>query len=70
MTVNNQQDSGISDIHASSSQKITDVIMSLLSANIEISKAIFNLCKEQGLLDTQEVLEWQDELNAISVMYK
>lgn len=41
----------------------------LMSASISISESICEICKENGLQDSQEFMDWQDKLNAISVMY-
>ena len=46
------------------------VLRAMMQLNIDNAKSIFRLCKEQQCLDSQEVLDWQDELNAISIKYE
>lgn len=50
--------------------KMKDILKKLLNASVSNEEAIYSLVKELGLLDTQEVMDWQDALNAISVRYK
>lgn len=47
-----------------------DVLKAMMKININNAKSIYNLCKEQECLDSQEFLDWQDELNAISIKYE
>ena len=49
---------------------VMQAIEKLLRANIDSTKSLYSLCKEYRLLDSQEVLDWQDELNAISIKYE
>ena len=39
----------------------------LYQANIDVIKAIERLSKDNNMLDTQEYLDWKDELNALSL---
>lgn len=41
-----------------------------MSASITIAESVFELAKRDNLLDSQEFIDWQDKLNAISVKYK
>lgn len=50
--------------------KSIDAISLIMSDNVADAKSIYDLCKRQGLLDSQEFIDWQDELNKISVQYK
>lgn len=45
-------------------------IQSLMSTNIGDAKYILNLARDYNMMDSQEFLDWQDELNAISIEYK
>ena len=47
-----------------------DVIKAMMSLNIRDAKSIYELCKTSNCLDSQEFIDWQDELNAISIKYK
>jgi hypothetical protein len=42
-------------------------IKSRMIANIDDAKSIFEDASRQDLLNSQEFINWQDELNAISV---
>lgn len=42
----------------------------LFKAHIDEAEAIYRLAKEYEMLDSQEFLDWQDELNRISVKYE
>lgn len=46
------------------------MIKLLLYLNIKYTELIYNIVKKRNLLDTQEVLNWQDKLNEISVRYE
>ena len=46
-----------------------DVIKAMMEMNIRDAKSIYELCKNSKCLDSQEVMDWQDELNTISVKY-
>jgi hypothetical protein len=46
------------------------MIKLLLYLNIKCTELIYNIVKKRNLLDTQEVLNWQDKLNEISVRYE
>lgn len=39
----------------------------MMSAHIDMAKAITELAKDYDLIGSQEYIGWQDELNAISV---
>lgn len=47
-----------------------EALREMMSNNIHEAKLIYELSKLNGWLDSQEFMDWQDELNAISVMYK
>jgi hypothetical protein len=40
----------------------------LFKAHIDEAEAIVNLAREHDMLNSQEFLDWQDKLNAISVL--
>ena len=40
----------------------------LFKAHIDEAEAIVNLAREHNMLNSQEFLDWQDKLNAISVL--
>lgn len=44
-----------------------DLWKQLLQANIDEAEAIYKLAQDYGILDQQELLDWQDKLNEISV---
>ena len=44
-----------------------DLWIKLLQANIDEAEAIYRLAQDYGILDQQELLDWQDQLNEISV---
>jgi hypothetical protein len=43
------------------------LILNLIKSNLEETKLTYKLCKEYNLLNEQEILDWLDELNKISV---
>lgn len=47
-------------------QSIKD-LKSRMVANIDDAKSIFEEARQQDLLNSQEFINWQDELNVISV---
>lgn len=47
-----------------------ELIKMMMSANTASAEYIYKLCKTLDKLDSQEFINWQDELNAISVKYK
>ena len=44
-----------------------ELILELLKANIQETELAYRLCKEYNLLNEQEIIDWLDKLNAISV---
>jgi hypothetical protein len=50
--------------------KLIIMIKLLLYLNIKCTELIYNIVKKRNLLDAQEVLNWQDKLNEISVRYE
>ena len=48
---------------------LKQLINNIYNISIEQSKTILNLAKENNLLNSQELIEWQDQLNFISVDY-
>ena len=40
----------------------------VFKAHIDEAEAIVNLAREHDMLNSQEFLDWQDKLNAISVL--
>lgn len=44
-----------------------DLWKELFKAHIDEAKAIMNLAKDYDMLNSQEFLDWQDQLNEISV---
>ena len=54
----------------SSTQSPNDVLKGLMLMNIKDAKSIFELAKTSKCLDSQEFINWQDALNAISVKYE
>jgi len=47
-----------------------DALKVMMDNNISDAESIYALAKEQDLLDSQEFIDWQDRLNAISVLYQ
>lgn len=47
-----------------------EVLKTMMSINIRDAKSIFELAKANGCTDSQEFINWQDELNEISVKYE
>ena len=47
-----------------------DVVIQLMDENIKHANSIYQLCKRNHMLNSQEFLNWQDELNEISVRYE
>jgi len=45
-----------------------DLWKELFKAHVDAAKAIYRLAKDYNILNEQEFLDWQDELNAISVL--
>lgn len=45
----------------------TNFFKDIYKANIDVIKAIEKLSIENDMLDTQEYLDWKDELNALSL---
>jgi len=45
-----------------------DLWIQLFKANIDEAEAIYRLAQDYGILDQQEFLDWQDKLNAISIL--
>ena len=41
----------------------------LFKAHLDAAEAIYRLAQEYNILDSQEFLDWQDQLNEISVRY-
>ena len=39
----------------------------LFKAHLDEAEAIFRLAQEHNMLDSQEFMDWQDQLNEISV---
>ena len=58
---NNNSTSGIS------TKSPGKALKTMMDINIHEAKTILKLSEDQGCLDSQEFLDWQDELNAISV---
>ena len=48
----------------------TEALKAMMELNITDAKRIYELSREQDCLDSQDFLDWQDELNAISIKYK
>jgi hypothetical protein len=48
----------------------TEVVVQLMDENIKHANSIYQLCKRNHMLDSQEFLNWQDGLNEISVRYE
>lgn len=46
-----------------------EVLKRMMEMNISDAKSIYELAKANGCQDSQEFINWQDELNAISVKY-
>lgn len=44
-----------------------DTIKELYKSSLQMTQATYNLAKLYNLTNTQEFLDWQDELNKISV---
>lgn len=51
-------------------QQPNETLKKMMSINIHDAKLIYEMAKSYGCLDSQEFIDWQDKLNAISVMYK
>lgn len=47
-----------------------ELIKMMMSANITSAEYIYKLSKALDMLDSQEFINWQDELNSISVKYE
>lgn len=47
----------------------SDTLKQMMSINIRDAKDILELSKANGCMDSQEFMNWQDTLNAISVTY-
>jgi len=43
------------------------LLTELMSAHIDEANAIFELAKDYDMIGSQEFMDWQDELNFISV---
>lgn len=50
-------------------KKATKAMCKMLSEHLSMTESLYSMCREQHLLDSQEVLDWQDGLNEISVRY-
>lgn len=48
-------------------KSIQDLLNKIMSFNIEMSETIYNLSKENNYLNSQELIDWQDKINEISV---
>ena len=44
-------------------------IKDLLLENIKSTNYLYSLLEKEGLLDSQDALDWQDKLNEISCRY-
>jgi len=49
---------------------VSTTLKNIMSASITIAESVFELAKRHDLLDSQEFIDWQDKLNAISIKYK
>ena len=47
-----------------------EAIKSMMASNIVSAKAIYELCKQEHLMDSSYFVDWQDELNSISIAYE
>lgn len=45
------------------------ILKQMMEMSISDAKSIYELAKANGCQDSQEFINWQDELNAISVKY-
>lgn len=48
---------------------VVDTLKEMMCKNINDAKVIYELSLANRLLDSQEFIDWQDELNKISVKY-
>ena len=48
---------------------LNNLINRVSKHNLDCSEKIFTLAKENNYLNSQEIIEWQDKLNSISVDY-
>ena len=48
---------------------VVDTLKEMMRKNINEAKVIYELSLANRLLDSQEFIDWQDELNKISVKY-
>lgn len=59
----------ISNNKHSGSTSPSEHLKEMMSINIKDAKSIIELAKANGCMDSQEVINWQDELNKISIQY-
>lgn len=49
---------------------VNDTLRRMMLINIHDARLIYSMAESYGCLDSQEFINWQDELNAISIKYK
>lgn len=47
----------------------SETLKKMMSISKHDARLIYDMAKSYGCLDSQEFIDWQDELNAISVKY-
>ena len=50
--------------------KVTGLIEDILRDHIKCTESLYGLCKALHLSDSKVFMDWQDELNEISVRYE
>lgn len=65
---NNQPQHNIQNIDGS--RFPIDSLKAMMASNIHDAKTILEVSKTNGYIDSQEFIDWQDMLNAISVTYE
>lgn len=54
----------------SHSRPPSETLKKMMSINIHDARLIYSMAKDWGCMDSQEFINWQDELNAVSVKYE
>lgn len=48
----------------------SEALKAMMSIHINTGESILALSEQEGCIDSQEFMDWQDRLNAISVQYE